>query len=57
MVVDNLYLMHTPFPYNCYRNNYYSFFISEKYLIQIKCSTGETAGDQIVTTCEPYMSA
>ena len=47
MVVDNLYLMYTPFPYNCYFNIILFFFINEEYLILIKCYTGETAGDQI----------
>ena len=55
MVVDNLYLMYTPFPYNCYCN-IILFLINEEYLILIKCYTGETAGDQIVTVFELDLS-
>ena len=55
MVVDNLNLMYTPFLYNCYRH-ILLFFIYEEYLIPIKCYAGETAGDQIVTIFELYMS-
>ena len=55
MVVDNLHLMYTPFPYNFYRH-ILLFLIYEEYLIPIKCYTGETAGDQIVTIFELYMS-
>ena len=54
MVVDNLYLMSHHFPVIVIV--IFFFFIYEGYLIPIKCYTGETDGDPIVTIFELYMS-